>query len=154
MESHPKPPAEPAGVKMIRWAATLLAPASAGPVAAGALDPWPGRWGYSIGGLPVSREAWLATAAPIFLLAAGWMAALAVGLWRRRRWARFMAPGLFLSVAAAAALAGLAGKLPPSLISRALLETAVMTVLSVWYFFRKPTVVRYFASRSGPRTAE
>jgi hypothetical protein len=132
-------------VRAVRWAATVLAPVFVAAVIAVALDLWPRRWEYSVGGYPVSREVWLRMAAPVFLLAAGWMAALAVGLWRRRRWARFMAPGLFLSVAAGAAAGGLVGRLPSSLVVRALLETGAMAALSVWYFFRKPGVVRYFA---------
>ena len=144
--SEPQIPAEPVGVRGIRWAATLLAPGFVAAVIAGPFDLWPRRW-YSVGGMPVSREVWLETAAPVFLIAAAWMAALAVGLWRRRRWARFMAPGLFLSVAASAALGGLAGRFPPSLIVQALLETGAMAALSVWYFFWRPSVVRYFAGR-------
>ncbi|MGH6876504.1 MAG: hypothetical protein ACREHV_03890 [Rhizomicrobium sp.] len=44
--------------------------------------------GYSIGGMPVSREQWLAIAGPLVATIAILMAATALALKRHHRWAR------------------------------------------------------------------
>jgi hypothetical protein len=41
------------------------------------------------------------------------------------------------------------GDIPRSVLVRALIEPAILTVLCGWYFFRKTNVVEYFRGNSG-----
>jgi hypothetical protein len=138
----------PAGVRTIRWAMTLLAPAFLLALAAAALDLCPAAC-YTVGGAPVSRDEWLRTAAPVFALSAGWAAAAAYGLWRGRAWGRACVVALFATVVFCAVIGGFAGWVPPALAGRAVLQAGLLGALAAWYLYRRPNVARYFRRGRG-----
>jgi hypothetical protein len=71
-------------------------------------------------------------------------AAVAFGIRKRRRWVRHLVMLLWATLALAAVASGLRGDIPKSVMVRALVEPAVLTVLCGWYFYVKPNVVEYF----------
>lgn len=124
----PTRPPVPLALKIIAWLSLVLA----------------GWLLLLVGAALLHRTAWLTIAGPVMLVAAGWAAALAFGLFRGRQWARHCAPALFGSVALLAGVAGASGLVPPALAWRALAETGVFGLAAAWFFYRKREVVAYF----------
>ena len=96
-----------------------------------------------IAGERVSRAAWWRVS-PILLVAAVLAAAIAFGIRRRMPWSRHLVLALWVSIAIGALTAGLSGDIPPHVLSRALAEPAILTVLCGWYLYGKANVVEYF----------
>jgi hypothetical protein len=104
--------------------------------------------GDSMGGMAVSRGKWLTTAAPLVATVAVLMAVSAIGLWRHRRWARTTFMCIWPVIAIYGVLCGLVQAVPWMLAIRAVINAAVVGLISAWLFFRYHASVSYFAPRS------
>jgi peptidoglycan/LPS O-acetylase OafA/YrhL len=134
----------PVGLRVGFWFALLL---SFGLAAAFALTA-AGILPYKIAGQTVSREAWWRIS-PILPIVSADALAIAFGIRRRRPWTRHLVMLLWPTLAVAAFVSYRRGDIPGSVLVRALVEPAVLTVLCGWYFYRKPNVMEYF--RGNPR---
>jgi hypothetical protein len=148
----------PAAMRVGFWFALMLSVALAGAFALTAAGFLP----YRIAGETVSRAAWWRIA-PVLPVVSALAAAAAFGIRRRRRWVRHLVILLWVTLAAAAVISGVRGDIPRSVVIRALIEPALLTVLCGWYFYFKPNVVDYFralkprgagATISGTRSQE
>ncbi|HST31735.1 MAG TPA: hypothetical protein VLK27_12945 [Chthoniobacterales bacterium] len=100
--------------------------------------------GYSIGGMPVSREQWLTIAAPLVATIALLMAATALALRREYRWARITFMCIWPTIIAYGIGCAIIGAVPWKLGLRALVDAAVVGAVAGWLlFFYKPSVA-YF----------
>lgn len=96
--------------------------------------------GYSMGGMPVSRDTWLTVAAPLVAMIACLMGATAMGFKRGRRWARFT----FMSIWPVIILYGVGtasiGLIPWSLGLRAFIDATLAGAIAAWLLFgHKPS---------------
>jgi hypothetical protein len=134
----------PAGVRLAFWFAILLSVvlATAFLLTAAGLLP------YKIAGETVTRAAWWRIS-PVLPLVSATAAAIAFGIRRRRSWARLLVMLVWPMLALAAVRSYRLGDIPRSVLVRALVEPAILTVLCGWYFFRKTNVVEYFRGNSG-----
>lgn len=102
--------------------------------------------GYSIGGMSVSREKWLTTAAPLVATVALLMAMTAIGLKRHRPWAR----KVFMCIWPIIILYGIGtafvGAVPWSLGIRAVIDASVVGAIAAWLLFGSKNNRAYFAA--------
>jgi hypothetical protein len=134
----------PAGVRLAFWSGIVLSVALAAAflLTAGGLLP------YKIAGETVTRGAWWRIS-PVLPIVSAMAAAIAFGIRRRRSWARLVVMLVWPTLALAAVRSYRLGDIPRSVLVRALIEPAILTVLCGWYFFRKTNVVEYFRGNSG-----
>jgi hypothetical protein len=134
----------PAGVRLAFWSGIVLSVA----LAAAFLLTAAGLLPYKIAGETVTRAAWWRIS-PVLPLVSATAAAIAFGVRRRRSWARVLVMLVWPMLALAAVRSYRLGDIPRSVLVRALVEPAILTVLCGWYFFRKTNVVEYFRGNSG-----
>lgn len=104
---------------------------------------------YKIAGETVSREAWWRIS-PILPVVSVCAAAIAFGIRRRRPWSRHLVMLLWPTLAVAAFVSYRRGDIPRTVLWRALVEPAILTVLCGWYLYLKPNVVEHFLGNSRP----
>lgn len=134
----------PPGVRLAFWSGIVLSVA----LAAAFLLTAAGLLPYKIAGETVTRAAWWRIS-PVLPLVSATAAAIAFGIRRRRPWARVLVVLVWPLLALAAVRSYRLGDIPRSVLVRALVEPAILTVLCGWYFFRKANVVEYFRGNSG-----
>lgn len=134
----------PPGVRLAFWSGIVLSVA----LAAAFLLTAAGLLPYKIAGETVTRAAWWRIS-PVLPLVSATAAAIAFGIRRRRLWARVLVMLVWPMLALAAVRSYRLGDIPRSVLVRALVEPAILTVLCGWYFFRKANVVEYFRGNSG-----
>jgi hypothetical protein len=134
----------PAGVRLAFWSGIVLSVA----LAAAFLLTAAGLLPYKIAGETVTRAAWWRIS-PVLPLVSATAAAIAFGVRRRRSWARVLVMLVWPMLALAAVRSYRLEDIPRSVLVRALVEPAILTVLCGWYFFRKTNVVEYFRGNSG-----
>lgn len=141
----------PIALTIVMWFAVLCAIGSLGGIAAaifGLSDH------YLIGGIHVTRQQWLAVAAPLVAMVALLMTLSAIGLWRHRRWARTTFMCIWPVIALYGVVCGFVQAVPWSLAIRAVINAAVVGLFSAWLFFRNRASVSYFASAQRNKVIE
>jgi hypothetical protein len=91
--------------------------------------------GYSIGGLPVSREQWLTIAAPLVATIAVLMAATALALKRHYPWARTTFMCIWPIIIAYGICCAIIGAIPWTLALRALVDATFVGAIAGWLLF-------------------
>jgi hypothetical protein len=137
----------PAAMRVGFWFAAVLSVALAAAFFLTAAQVLP----YKIAGYTVTREAWWRVS-PILPVVSIFAAAIAYGFRSQRAWSRHLVLLLWAAIAIAALVSGVSGDIPRSVLWRALLEPAVLTVVCGWYFYGKPNVVEYFRAISLARS--
>ena len=95
--------------------------------------------GYSMGGMPVSREQWLTIAAPLVATIGAFMAATALALKRHYRWARMTFMCIWPTIIAYGIGSAIVGAIPWTLALHALVDAALVGAIAGWLlFFYKP----------------
>ena len=103
---------------------------------------------YMIGGIHVTRQRWLTVAAPLVAMVAVLMTLSAVGLWRHRMWARTTFMCVWPLIAIYGVVCGLVQAVSWTLAIRAVINAAVVGLISAWLFFWYRASVSYFAPRN------
>lgn len=98
---------------------------------------------YKIAGQTVTREAWWRVS-PVLVVVSACAGAIAFGIRKQLPWSRHLVMLVWPALALAALVSYGCGDIPRSVLVRALVEPAVLTVLCGWYFYVKPNVVAYF----------
>lgn len=100
--------------------------------------------GYSMGGMPVSREKWLTTAAPLVAMVALLMGATAIGLKRHRQWARRVFMSIWPIIILYGISSAIAGVVPWSLGIRAVIDASFVGTIAAWLLFESKASRAYF----------
>ncbi len=113
-----------------------------------------GAFPYVLDAHDVTREQWLAAAAPLFAITILLMAVIAYGLLRRRAWSRHAVMAHWAAVFAWGVLLWARGTVAPSLALRVMAEAGALGLIAAWYFYRKRNVVAYFRSLAARETTD
>jgi hypothetical protein len=105
-----------------------------------------GVFPYLMDAQDVTREQWLAAAAPLFAVTIVLMAVIAYGLQRRRAWSRHAVVAHWAVVFAWGAVLWIRDAVAPGLALRVMAEAGSAGLIAAWYFYRKRNVVAYFRS--------
>lgn len=98
---------------------------------------------FNIAGEQMRGPEFLVRAGWVFLLIGGWLAAIGLGLWRERAWARPLMMAYWpMSAVLAYAPAWSGGRATD--LTGLLVFTAIAAALAWWYLYRKANVVAYF----------
>jgi hypothetical protein len=103
-----------------------------------------GVGGTAMRGKPVSREEWLAIAAPVIGVVAMLMALTSIGLRRHRPWARWTWMSIWPFIVIATIAAAVEDAIPVSLAWQAVIAASVGGALFAWALFRYHASVLYF----------
>jgi hypothetical protein len=139
----------PLVLTVLMWFCAIYAIGAAFGIGAAIVDL--GRYigGYSIGGMPVSREQWLTIAAPLVATIALLMAATALALKCHYRWARTTFMCIWPTIVAYGIGCAIIGAVPWMLALRALVDATVVGAIAGWLLFLyKPN--RAFFERRWP----
>ncbi len=98
----------------------------------------------SIGGLPVTREVWLAVAAPLVGVVAVLMGLTSIGLHRHRAWARTACMCIWPMIGIYGLLGSVRGTIPWSLVWRAVIDATLFGAIAVWLLFWSKPSAAYF----------
>ncbi len=131
---------QPAAIKILVWFAAL---ACAGmflsiPLVYFGIAP------AMMGGEPVTRSEWLHIAAPLVAVIGILMALSSYGLATRKPWARRAVMAIPILIVSYAVAIGAPGWIKPVIMWRAVINGSILGCLSVWYFYFKPNVAKYF----------
>lgn len=98
----------------------------------------------SMGGMPVTRDEWLAVAAPVISSVGALMGVTSIALWRHRRWARWTWMLIWPLLTAWASVDAIGGVIPWWLARQAIVDAVLFGVASWWLLFRYSPAVVYF----------
>ncbi len=102
--------------------------------------------GYSIGGMPVTREKWLSVAAPLVAAVASLMGATAIALKCHRRWSRITFIGIWPVIILYGVGSAFVGAVPWTLGLRAVIDAIVVGAIASWLLFRYKPSRCYFTT--------
>jgi hypothetical protein len=91
--------------------------------------------GYSIGGMAVSREKWLTTAAPLIAIVAIFMGVTAIGLKGNRYWPRAVFICIWPIIIVYGIGSALLHAVPATLGLRAVIDASCVGAIAVWLLF-------------------
>jgi hypothetical protein len=103
---------------------------------------------YSIDGRQVSAsEFWRMGGGPLFVFVSLWLGAVAIGFRRERTWARPLAASFWFATTAIAPL--MKRSAPSDRLWDQVVLPCLFGVFAIWYFYRKRSVVTYYAALQG-----
>lgn len=100
--------------------------------------------GYSMGGMAVSREAWLHIAAPLVATVALLMGATAIGLKNGRRWSRITFICIWPVIVFYGIAAAFFDAVPWALGTRAVIDASCVGAIAGWFLFAYKPSRSYF----------
>lgn len=100
--------------------------------------------GYSMGGMPVSREKWLTTAAPLVAMVAVLMGITAIGLKRHQMWSRRIFMCIWPIIIFYGIGSAIVGAVPWSLGIRAVIDASLVGAIAAWLLFGSKASCAYF----------
>ena len=100
--------------------------------------------GYSIGGMTVSREAWLRIAAPLVALVALLMGATAIGLKNGRPWSRITFMCIWPVIVFYGIASAFVDAVPWALGTRAVIDASCVGAVAGWLLFAYKPSRSYF----------
>jgi hypothetical protein len=134
----------PLSLSILMWFSALYAVGAILGITAVVLDLGRFVGSYSMGGMPVSREKWLTTAAPLVAIISILMGATALGLKRHRPWARKPFMCIWPIIIVFGIGSAVAGAVPWSLGIRAVIDASFVGGIAAWLLFGSKASRAYF----------
>lgn len=97
-----------------------------------------------MGGDRVTRTEWLHIAAPLVAVIGILMACISYGLATQKYWSRHLVTAVFSLILVYASIVGTLDLIHPMIMWRAIINSSLFGSSSVWYFYLKPNVAKYF----------
>lgn len=135
----------PRVLTILMWFCALYAMGAVSGIIAVLLDLGRFVGGYSIGGMPVSRETWLEVAAPLVAMIAILMGATAISLKNHQRRARITFMLIWPLIAIYGVTCAIIHMVPWKLGLRAVIDATLVGTIAGWLLFKYEPSRRYFA---------
>ncbi len=99
---------------------------------------------HIMGGERVTREEWLHIAAPLVVVIGVLMACISYGFATAKAWSRHVVIAMFGLIVVYATILGALNLIHHAIMWRAIINGTLFGGASVWYFYFKPNVAKYF----------
>jgi hypothetical protein len=97
-----------------------------------------------MGGERVTRTEWLHIAAPLVAVIGILMACISYGFATQKYWSRHLVTAMFSLILVYASILGALNLIHRVIMWRAVINASLFGSVSVWYFYLKPNVAKYF----------
>lgn len=136
----------PLALTILMWFCAIYAVGAVSGIFAVLLDLGRFVGGYSIGGMKVTREQWLAIAGPLVAVTAILMGATAFALKRHHIWARITFMSIWPLISIYGVGCAVRGAVPWALSLRAIIDATFVCVIALWLLFWHKPSRRFFGS--------
>jgi hypothetical protein len=99
---------------------------------------------HIMGGEHVTRTEWLHIAAPLVAVIGILMACISYGFATQKPWPRHVVIAIFVLIVVYASILGALNLIHHAIMWRAIINGTLFGGASVWYFYFKPNVAKYF----------
>ena len=99
---------------------------------------------HIMGGERVTRTEWLHIAAPLVAVIGVLMVCISYGFATEKAWSRHVAIAMFGLIVLYASILGVLNLIHHTIMWRAIINGTLFGGASVWYFYFKPNVTKYF----------